>query len=115
MNKINQFKKLKEVWIHVLLVAIAFYILPLLAFLTNGNTGILMLLMLFAMPIACFVISLFVGKKIGINLAYVGLVALLFVPTVFIFYNSTAWVYIAIYAVVALIGNAVGRLLFEKK
>lgn len=39
---------------------------------------------------------------------YAVIVAILFIPTIPIFYNSTAWIYIFVYGAIALIGNAIG-------
>ena len=40
---------------------------------------------------------------------------ILFAPTIFIFYNASAWVYIIAYSVVALIGNGIGRAFNKRK
>ena len=42
------------------------------------------------------------------------LAIVLFAPTIFIFYNSSAWIYIVIYAVIAFIGNGIGRIFYKK-
>jgi hypothetical protein len=42
-------------------------------------------------------------------------VAILFAPTIFIFYNTSAWVYIITYAIVALVGNGIGRIFYRKR
>jgi hypothetical protein len=35
------------------------------------------------------------------------IVAIMFAPSIFIFYNSSAWVYVVGYAVIALLGNLI--------
>ena len=42
-------------------------------------------------------------------------VAALFFPTIFIFYNSSAWIYVVAYAVISLVGNLVGWPFYKKK
>ena len=64
-----------------------------------------MIVMLIIIPMICFVTSIFYGLKNGFDFGYVLIVALIFVPSIFIFYNSSAWIYVAEYTVVALLGN----------
>ena len=69
-----------------------------------------MLIMLIGIPVICFITSIVFGIKHSFKLLYPITVALLFVPTIFMFYNSTAWVYIIVYGVIAFIGNFIGKL-----
>lgn len=112
MNILNQIKQLPRVWWHILLIVATFYALPLISYVLPADSGVGMLLMLFIMPLCCFVISVFVGKKIPFNAVYAGIVALLFVPSIFIFYNYTAWFYVIAYGLVATVGNIAGKYLF---
>ncbi len=98
--------KLKAMLPYLTLNALAFYLLPLLM----QNTGIAILIMLIVIPIISFLSSLVFGMKNGLSLFYPIITAILFIPTIFIFYNYTAWVYILGYGVVAFIGNLVGKL-----
>ena len=87
----------------------AFYILPFLNSYTNG----IILLLLIEIPVICFVTSLIYGIKRSFNLIYTLLVMLAFVPTIFIFYNESAAIYILIYGAISLIGNFIGYLIFR--
>ena len=89
----------------------AFYILPFLNMHTNG----VILLLLIEIPVICFVTSLIYGIKRSFNLIYTLIVMLIFVPTIFIFYNESAAIYILIYGVHSLIGNFIGYLIFKSK
>lgn len=89
----------------------AFYILPFLNSYTNG----IILLLLIEIPVICFVTSLVYGIKKSFNLIYTLLVMLIFIPTIFIFYNESAAIYILIYGVHSLIGNFIGYLIFKSK
>lgn len=96
--------KFKRMLPYLFVVALAFYLLP-----TFGkDTGSFMLILLIAIPLVCFVAALLHGAKWGFNVFFAITVAALFIPTIFIYYNSSAWIYIVIYTVVALIGSALG-------
>ena len=81
-----------------------FYILPFL----GRDTGSFMLILLLVTPTACLVISLVQGYRTGFVMMYPFLVGLLFAPTLILFYNYTAWIYIVIYVLIAVAGMAVG-------
>lgn len=112
MNILNQIKQLPKIWLQLLLMLAAFYALPLICHTLWADSGADMLLMLFVIPACCFVISLFVGRKISFNALYSVIVALIFVPSIFIFYNYTAWFYVIAYGLVATVGNIAGKYLF---
>jgi len=67
-----------------------------------------MFILLGALPLICFICSVFYGIRNSFYLPYAVIVAILFIPTIPIFYNSTAWIYIFVYGAIALIGNAIG-------
>ena len=45
------------------------------------------------------------GIRNGFDFWYAFIVAILFIPSIFIFYNSSAWIYVVVYAGIALLGN----------
>lgn len=92
-------------------LAVDFYVLPLLM----KDTGSAMLLLLFVMPLICLVTAVLYGLKNGFRIWFGLLTALLFVPSIFIFYNETAWVYMLVFGALAVLGNAVGLLFHRKK
>jgi hypothetical protein len=85
-----------------------FYLLPLLLML--DKSGGEMFLMLIAIPAICLVCSAVYGIKHSFHILYPAMAAVLFVPSVFIFYNWTAWSYAVVYGLIALIGNAIGKI-----
>lgn len=95
---------------YLLFCAMAFYMLPLL----GKDTGSFMLILLIAIPIICFIVSLFYGIKNGLNLIFVLIVGVIFIPTIFIYYNSSAWIYTIEYAIVALAGNMIGGFIVKR-
>ena len=59
-------------------------------------------------PLTCLVCSIFFGRKHSFSVLFPLLVVVWFLPVVFVFYNSTAWVYALVYGLLALLGNAIG-------
>lgn len=92
------------------MLLIDFYIVPLVI----QDTGSAMVVMLVILPMICLITSIFYGIRNGFDFWYILIVAIMFTPTLFIFYDSSAWVYIIGYAIVALIGVLIG-LPFRKR
>lgn len=92
------------------MLLIDFYIVPLVI----QDTGSAMAVMLVILPMICLITSIFYGIRNGFDFWYILIVAIMFTPTLFIFYDSSAWVYIIGYAIVALIGVLIG-LPFRKR
>ena len=95
--------KLKKNMVFYLLLLIDFYIVPWFI----KNTGSAMIVMLMIIPLICLVTSIFYGIRNGFDFWYILIVAIIFMPSIFMFYNSTAWVYIVGYTVIALLGNLI--------
>ena len=66
-----------------------------------------MIVMLMIIPLICFITSVFYGIRNGFDFWYILIVAIMFTPSIFVFYNSSAWVYVVVYTVVALLGNLI--------
>ena len=88
-----------------------FYLLPLL----TRDTGGAMFLMLCVTPLAAFLTGLVYGLRRGFSILLSLAALLLFLPTVFLFYNSSAWVYAPAYALIVLAGNGAGKLFHGKR
>ncbi|MBD5162030.1 MAG: hypothetical protein HDT14_08480 [Oscillibacter sp.] len=95
----------------LILLALDFYLLPLLA----GDTGSAMLLMLCVMPLIALVSAVAYGVRRGFCPALPIAAFLLFIPAIFMYYNSSAWVYPIAYGVIVLIGNGAGRFFYQKR
>jgi len=100
-------KSMLPFWIIMILV---FYILPFAIL----NTGMAMLVLLIAVPLVCFVCGLLFGIKNGFSLIFSLVIAILFIPALFIFYNATAWVYVIACFIIPLTGNLIGTFVFNK-
>lgn len=104
-------KKLIALIPYTIVLILNFYLLPLLA----TNTGMAMLIMLCIIPTITFCCSVAYGVRQGFNIYLLVAVVLLFAPTIFIYYNYTAWVYIIVYALISLVGTGIGRLFYKKR
>ena len=100
-------KKIREMSVYLIVIILAFYVLP--AFINDTGTGIFFLLIL--TPIICFVTSIIYGIRHSFNLIFLLIIMALFIPTIFIFYNESAAVYVLIYGIIAAIGNLLGSLI----
>lgn len=104
-------KKLLVLLPYLVVMLVSFYILPLLLV----DTGSAMLIMLVAIPLITLICSLVYGVHQGFNLLFPIITMVLFAPTVIIFYNLTAWVYIIVYGGIVLVGNAIGNVFYKKR
>lgn len=104
-------KRIKFILPFLFILILDFYLLPLLIM----DTGSGMFMLLLVIPAICFISSIIFGIKHSFQITYPLSVGVLFIPAVFIFYNSTAWVYVFAYGIVALIGNAIGMIFYRRK
>ena len=96
---------------YLAVLGIDFYLLPFLA----RDTGSAMFLMLCVMPLIAFLTAVVYGLRRGFSLLLPAAALVLFVPTNFIHYNATAWVYSLVFAGIVLAGNGVGRAFYRKR
>lgn len=92
---------------YLLVLIIDFYVLPLLI----RDTGSAIIMVLIILPFVCFASSVFYGVRHSFHLSYALTVAILFISSLFIYYNISAWIYSLIYGIIALAGNLTGYLL----
>lgn len=84
--------------------AAAFYLLPLLI----RDTGSGMFVLLFALPCVCLLAGFACGCAAGLRWYYPIVIALLFIPVIFLYLNETAALYAPIYGLIAFAGNLAG-------
>lgn len=89
-------------WLAVMLVD--FYMLPLLM----ADIDSTLLVFTVVMPLVCVAVSAWHGWRVGVEPLLPWLAAVLWVLSVLV-YNAAAWVYAPVYAVLALVGNLLGR------
>ncbi len=103
--------KLLNMLPYLIVLVVDFYLLPVAA----QNTGAAMLLMLCVMPLVAIVTGVAYGLRRGFSIWLAVIALLLFIPTIFIYYNASAWVYPLFYALLVLVGNLIGRLFYMKR
>lgn len=96
--------KLKRMFPYLMVNALLFYLAPWVI----QDTGSGMLMLLVVLPLSCLIAAWRYGSRYSFDILFPILTTLLFIPTIFIFYNSSAMIYILIYGGVSMIGNAIG-------
>lgn len=105
-------KKRIRAWIpYIVLLALDFYLLPLLI----RDTGSGMLMLLCIMPLTAFICALIGGIRRGFDLVLPLAGILLFAPTVLIYYNATAWPYGIVYGGVLFAGAGLGGIFYKRR
>lgn len=104
-------KKLIAFILCIIILGIDFYLLPFLI----KDTGTAMLLMLCVMPLVALASSVAYGIYRGFSITPAIAALVLFIPTIFIHYNSSAWIYAVVYALIALAGIGIGRVFYKKR
>ena len=102
---------LKKNIIFYILLFIDFYIIP--RFIKDTGSAVIVMLMI--IPLICLITSVFYGIRNGFDFWYILIAAIMFTPSIFMFYNSSAWVYVVGYAVIALLGNLIALQLRKNK
>lgn len=100
-------KKLRKILPFLIANAIAFYVFPLFI----KDTGTAMLVLLIGIPTICFIVSLIYGIKETFDWFYILLTMLIFIPSIFIFYNESAAIYTLVYGIISTVGNFLGGLI----
>ena len=72
------------------------------------DTGSAMLVLLLIMPALVLGISFIYAYKWGFNFLHSLLMGGLFVPTIFIYFNESAWIYTLLYLAFSLLGQGLG-------
>lgn len=102
--------KIKKNWVYYLIIFIAFYIVPMLI----KDTGSGMFILLIVIPLITLITSFVYGLRNTFDFIYPLIVAILFIPTLFIYYNTSAWIYVVAYSMIAVIGELLGKILQKK-
>ena len=103
-------EKLKKMLPYLLINIGMFYLLPSLM----KDTGSAIIILLILMPLGCFLTSLAYGVKNSFSWPYPIFVMLIFLPSIFIFYNESAMVSVFVYGFISLLGSFVGDRVFRK-
>lgn len=102
--------KIKKNWVYYFIIFIIFYLIPILI----QDTGSDMFILLIVIPLITLITSIIYGLRNVFDFIYPLIVAILFIPTLFIYYNASAWTYILVYSMIAVIGELLGKTLQKK-
>ena len=103
-------KKIYNIWPYLLAVAAVFYLLPMAAPYLLKNE----MLQMGVMVLLTVGISAWCGVKHGFAWVFPLCVGLIFWPSIYLFYNRTAWIFVIFFAVAALLVNGLGSLFRHK-
>ncbi len=104
-------KRLFAIIPYAIVLAVDFYLLPSLI----NNTGVAMLMMLCIMPLLALFCSVIYGVRQGFDFLLPITAMILFIPTIFIYFNESAWVYVIAYGIIILVGSGIGRIFYKKR
>ncbi|WP_425539216.1 hypothetical protein [Microaceticoccus formicicus] len=104
-------REFKKIVPYLVVNFIAFYLLPNLI----SDTGSGMFILLVIIPLTCVLTGIVLGMKNTFKWYYPVLVGLLFIPSIYIYYNESALVYAPAYGILALIGSLLGKMVFRLK
>lgn len=96
---------------YLLICTFAFYIMPIL----DVSKDFFVLTVILFFPTICFWVSLFYGTKNGYNYIFSIIIAVFFVPAVFIHYNNSALIYVFVYGISSFLGNLVGTFIQRRR
>ncbi len=96
---------------YLIILSLNYYALPFL--ITDTGMGIFVLLGL--VPFISLLCTFICGVRQGFHWLFVLCGTLLFIPSIYIFYNESAWFYVGVYGVILLVGNTLGMLLHKKR
>jgi len=99
-------KKYLRILPFLAVTALDFWVLPL--FLNEKNV---MLMVLIVMPGICFAAAFLCGLLCSFQPMYLLGTELLYLPTVWVYYNDSALIYLAVYAVIAALGMGSGAMI----
>lgn len=99
----------------LIFTCLVYYLLPP-PFLQAGGPA--WLLLLAVNPLACFICGIVFGLFCGIKKSAILLPILAaagFLPAIYLFYNDSALVYLALYVIASVMGIGIGWIIFLKK
>lgn len=105
--KTNLPKRLRRASVYMVLTFGIYLALPFMAIALDNSA-----LYVVGVPLldccGCMAVGYFYGRKNGRDPLMPAASAILFIPIMFMFYNSTAWVYIILMALFSFLGECVG-------
>lgn len=106
----------KSIVILIVITLLIYNIIPIInAILPNSITYTFLTDLWIINSLYALISSVVMSKKYGFNIWIILLISILFVPTMLIFYNTSALIFMIVYLVLALIGSLIGRFIYIKK
>ena len=102
---------------YIIILAAVFNLTPLLAHLApaKGGIGFFIVLLFFIYPLASFLCPLLCGRENGFCPWFIIVTPILLLPATFIYFNSSACVYMISYTLLTFIGLLLGALIHKKR
>ncbi len=100
----------KKLMMYVIVLITVFFLIPIITLLGVPKEFLITLLFV-VNPVACLGTGAVFGIKHGFKWYFILLAPVLFIPSIFIFYNDSAWVYSAAYLLSSAAGLAIGCIL----
>ena len=100
----------KDIIKFILLTLVIYNIIPIITKIVPESTNYTFLSDLWIVyPLYSLIISVLFCKKYGLKIMVSILLVLLFIPTMFIFYNDSVLIFIFIYLILSIIGCFIGN------
>jgi hypothetical protein len=104
-------KTFKGLFPYLLTTSLAFFVLPFSYYVA----GFPMWLIWVELPSIVFVVSLFYGLKQGFHVCYAVFVCFVFIVTINIFYDSSAWYDVIAHFLLTCAGMGLGNISYRRK
>jgi hypothetical protein len=103
-------ERVKKLLVYLILIAVAYYFVPaipkIVPSLTNSSSAVFLLFL--ATPLICFVVSLIRGMISGMDILYIVLTYVVYIPMILIYKNMPIIIYGIIYTLFCGLGIYVG-------
>ena len=101
---------LKKLLVYTIILVVVFYLIPISTKLETPME-LAFTLMIVLNPIVCLGTAAVFGIKHGFKWYFLMLAPILFIPSLYIFYNDSAFLYIVIYIIFSAAGMGIGCIL----
>ncbi len=103
-------------YITYIIIAAIYNLLPAVCFIPaiRYDIGSFIIFLFLIYPITALVCALVHAIKHGFSFWIILFTAISFVPAMFIYFNSSAWVYMIPYIILSAIGNGIGALIHKR-
>ena len=104
-------KQIKRMFPFQIVNIFAFYCLPMISHDTDFGIALLLLIN----PCICMITSLSYSLKYGFRIAFSAITVLFFIPTIYMYYNESAAIYIVVYFAFSFVCSLAGLYIQEEE